>query len=381
MRLAIDARKLAEPTVGIGQYLYALIKHLPLLASDLEIFLLTNSRLRSGCVPDRCREVILSIPGTRSSIFGKLMSPLWLNSVVPRFLKRAKVDLFHGANFVIPVRSICPSVSTVHDLAFMKAPEAYGVAYRNYIRLQVRSAVSEARHFICVSNAAKNDLVGVLGVSEKRVSVIHHGVADEYRPIEDNAQLEEVRGKLGVPARFALHVGVVQRRKNIETLIAAAAPLIRDGILDGVVLAGQEGFGAERVREAAAVAGIRGRVFFLGHVPQVSMAALYGLAAVVVMPSWYEGFGMPVLEAMACGTPVVASSTSSLPEVVGDAALTVFPDDTAGLRQSICRLLADSTLYATMRRRGLERARLFSWTEAASHHLQVYRAALNVGSR
>ena len=190
-----------------------------------------------------------------------------------------------------------------------------------------------------------------------------------------------IRSQFDLPERFALHVGVVETRKNIEVLLKAGAGLLAENLLDVIVLAGMDGRGSDAVRRTVAELRIEGRVRFLGYVPQVAMHGLYSLARVFVMPSWYEGFGMPVLEAMACGTPVIASCVSSLPEVVGDGALLVSPDDTAGLEQALRSLLTDSRLWSEMKEKGLNRVREFNWNKSAVKHLDVYRQVLEEGAR
>jgi glycosyltransferase involved in cell wall biosynthesis len=189
-------------------------------------------------------------------------------------------------------------------------------------------------------------------------------------------ELEHARQRLRLPRRFILHVGAIERRKKLETLLAAAVPLLSANLVDEIALAGEEGHGAGEVRRVAVELGIQERVRFLGYVAQELLPALYGLAQVLSLASVYEGFGMPVIEAMACGTPVVTSNVSSLPEVAGDAALMVTPGDVDGLRQALARLLTDVRLRDDLRQRGLARAREFSWESTAAGHLALYRRVL-----
>jgi len=254
--------------------------------------------------------------------------------------------------------------------------------YERYLKLAVPIAARRARHIIADSSATKMDLVETLGVEASRMTVIHLGVGSDFRLCESSEELRRARIELGLPDRFVLHVGAVERRKKLETLLEAAAPLLTRGLTDSVVLVGEEGVGSRDVRRTARVLGIEQQVLHLGYVPQERLPALYSLAQVLSMASVCEGFGMPVLEAMACGCPVVTSNTSSLPEVAGDAALMVAPGDVAGLRQALERLLADAQLRDDLRRRGLARAREFSWESTAAGHLAVYRRVLSaIGSR
>ncbi|HTW91950.1 MAG TPA: glycosyltransferase family 1 protein, partial [bacterium] len=208
---------------------------------------------------------------------------------------------------------------------------------------------------------------------------IHHGIDDCYVPCHDREYLTQIREQLGLPMLYILHVGVVEARKNIETLLRAGAPLVRDGIVDGIVLAGRDGRGADSVRRVALELGIIDSTHFLGYVPQEMMRGLYNLAQVLVFPSLFEGFGLPIVEAMACGTPVVASNSSSLPEVAGGAALLFPANDVAALERALRRILQNAELRAEFRRRGLARSADFSWSKSAVQHLEVYRHVLAQG--
>jgi len=380
--IALDARKLAHPGVGIGQYTLELARQLPVLAPEFEFRLLVDHPLGSGSIPGGCRQVVIGRGhGPDQRLAAKLYSPWWMNVLVTDYLKRAGVALFHGTNFAIPATTTCRSVTTIHDLAFLKVPAAFSLTYRLYASQIVRTALRRADGIVSVSAATKRDLVDVLGVRPDDVTVIHHGVGPEYSPEQHAEYLARVRGTHRLPHRFLLHVGMVQRRKNLDMLLRASAPLLRENIVDQVVLAGKDGPGADQVRRGAARLGVRDRVRFLGYVPPDVMPGLYRLAAVLVMPSLYEGFGMPVLEGMACGTPVVTSNTSSLPEVAGDAALLVPPGDPAALTAALRRLLLDQALASDLRSRGLRRASDFTWTESARRHLDVYRAVLEKSKR
>jgi glycosyltransferase involved in cell wall biosynthesis len=331
-------------------------------------------------VPAGCREVLVGRPFTTDSqslsgTGSKLRSYYWMNYLVPRALRREQADLFHATNFAVPARLPCPCIVTIHDLIYARAPGAFEPLYERYLSWAVPRAVHRARHVIVDSTATKDDLIEVVSTDPARVTVAHLGVADEYR-VHDARDLERVRQRLGLPRRFILHVGAIERRKKLETLLEAAAPLFGADLADAVVLAGEEGHGADVVHRTAARLGIQGRVRYLGYVPQELLPALYGLAGVLSFASVYEGFGVPVLEAMACGTPVVTSNVSSLPEVAGDAALMVSPGDVEGLRRALTSLLMDAQLRVDLRQKGLARAREFSWTTTAAAHLAVYRRVL-----
>ena len=371
---------------GVGQYVYQLAQWLPKLAPEFEYLLFVDRPLGPSNIPAGCREVVVGRPFTTESqsvsgMWPKVRSYYWMNYLVPRALKREHVDLFHATNFALPGRHGCPCVVTVHDLIYARAPGAFTPMYERYLKHVVPTAVRRAAHVITDSAATRDDLLEFAKPEPGRVSVVHLGVGDEYRVIQDADELEHARQRLRLPRRFVLHVGAIERRKKLETLLAAAAPLLSASLVDEIVLAGEEGHGAEDVRRAAAELGIQERVRYLGYVSQELLPVLYGLAHVLSFVPVYEGFGMPVLEAMACGSPVVTSNVSSLPEVAGNAALMVAPGDVQGLRHALERLLTDWRLRDELRQRGFARAREFSWESTAAGHLTVYRQVMEeVGS-
>ncbi|MCX6842267.1 MAG: glycosyltransferase family 1 protein [candidate division WOR-3 bacterium] len=381
-RIALDARRLNGLKRGVGQYVFQLAKWLPKLEPNIEYLLFVDRPLGAGSMPAGCREVIVGRPFTTESqsvsgMWSKIRSYHWMNYLVPRALKRERADLFHATNFAVPVRAVCPCVVTIHDLIYARAPGAFEPLYERYLKMTVPAAVRRARHVITDSAATRDDLLEFVRPEPSRVSVVHLGVGDEYRVHNSPVEIERARQILRLPSRFILHVGAIERRKKLETLLAAAVPLLSAHLVDEVVLAGEEGHGADDVRHAAAELGVQDRVRYLGYVSQDLLPVLYSLAEVLSLASVYEGFGMPVLEAMACGTPVVTSNVSSLPEIAGDAALTVAPGDIDGLRQALERLLTDSGFRSEMIRRGLARARAFSWERTAAGHLAVYRQVLD----
>jgi glycosyltransferase involved in cell wall biosynthesis len=302
-----------------------------------------------------------------------------MNSLVPSFLAREGVSLFHGTNYALPVLGHSRTVVTIHDIAFVRVPRAFSLLHRTYLRSLVSLGVRRADHVVVGSEATRDDLVqmGVVGLG--RMSVIHHGVDECYSPCENRGYLRRIRQQFGLPPSYILHVGVVEARKNIETLLKAGTPLVRDGIVDGIVLAGRDGRGSDSVHRTASELGVLDKLHFLGYVPQDMMCGLYGLARALVFPSWFEGFGLPIVEAMACGTPVVASDSSSLPEVAGGAALLFPATEAPALESALRRLLGDPRLQADLRLRGFARAADFSWAESAAQHLAVYRRVLGQG--
>jgi glycosyltransferase involved in cell wall biosynthesis len=308
-----------------------------------------------------------------------------------------------------PLRRRMRTVVTVHDMGYLRFPEAHTPAQRLYLRLSTIWSARAATQLIAISAATRDDLVRFAGVRPEKIAVVHHGLSPRFRPAADAAIAAALRryGIVGANEHavgagdhqptgeyngrpYILYVGTVQPRKNLVRLIEAFAYMleIRDWRLEigtsmpnpqslisnlQLVIAGKRGWLTEEIEQRAAALGIAERVRFTGYVADEDLPALLSGALAFVLPSLYEGFGMPVLEAMACGAPVLASNTSALPEVAGDAALLVDPGDTAAIASGLARLAADAGLRADLRARGLAHAAQFTWDRCAEQTLAVLK--------
>jgi glycosyltransferase involved in cell wall biosynthesis len=289
-------------------------------------------------------------------------------------LRRHDLDLLHSTDFIPPVRSPIPSVITVHDLGFLHWPHFLTKDSAAYYG-QIDRAVRHAKHIIVPSQHTKKDLIGLLGVPNDQISVIYEAADGRYQPLPLAETRRVVRRKFNLPERFILFVGTVEPRKNIVGLLRAYHHLrTRYNITDtALVLAGKQGWLYDEIGEEVEKLDLASSVIFTGRVSDEELHQLYVAAHVHVHPAVYEGFGLPPLEAMACGTPTVVSNTSSLPEVVGDAGLLVDPDDYEELAVAVHRLLTNPELHAEMREKGLKRAQCFRWHTAALQTLEIYR--------
>jgi glycosyltransferase involved in cell wall biosynthesis len=291
-----------------------------------------------------------------------------------------RLDLFHSPDFVLPYVAGAPTILTVHDLSFMRLPQFFVAGFREYLERAVCRAVTKAHHILADSKSTRQDLIDLLAVDPARVSVLYPGVESRFQPIEDAEQLAHVRAKYRLPPRFALGLGTLQPRKNFDGLVEAFQLLLdQNGLASDLVdlhliICGGQGWMFEPTLAAIERTGLDSRVHLPGFVDDADLPALYSLASVFVFPSWYEGFGLPVLEAMACGTPVVAADNSSLPEAVGEAGLMVQAGDTQGLARAMGSVLTDEDLRLRLVSAGLEQARAFRWEDAAQQLLDVYRA-------
>jgi glycosyltransferase involved in cell wall biosynthesis len=285
-----------------------------------------------------------------------------------------RCDLYHGTNVLCPRFRSAATVATVHDLAFLRYREEVPVAHR-YERYLARS-LRRNRRIIAVSAATRQDLIELLDVPAGKIDVVHEG-APESAEWLDGAAFREFRERHGIPDRYFLFVGTLEPRKNLVRLLEAAATLAAPPAL---VLAGRDGWHSTPIHTAIARARRKLPVITPGFVTEAEKAALYRGALAFAFPSLYEGFGLPVLEAFAAGTPVLTSNTSALPEVAGDAAILVDPRDVAAIRDALRRLVEDADLRRRLSAAGTARLRRFSWEHTARETLAVYERALAGGS-
>ena len=278
----------------------------------------------------------------------------------PARIRRLKPDAFFGPAGALPLRSVgCPSVITVHDLAIYLNPGWFPGRQPLSTRLVIPRSLARADVIVAVSNNTADDIEELFGVPASRIDVVPHGVSHLFRPMSSE-DLAIARSRLQLPERFILFVGTIEPRKNLETLLEAWA-MLRDR--PDLVIVGAWGWLYEPIKERMGRLGAG--VHHIEGLNPAELPAVYNLARVLAHPAWYEGFGFPPLEAMACGTPVVVSDRSSLPELVGDAGLIAPADDPEAWRKALEKVVGDSDLAADLKRRGILRAAQFSWGRSA----------------
>lgn len=385
MRIGINAFYLGAVTTGSGQYINHLIRQLTRLGDENECVLVKNTEYRMQNTshshsPFSTLHSPLCILHPVSTPFDSIsenLAKLWFEQVsFPRACLRQGVEIAHVPYFASPLFPTTPTVVTVHDLIPMLLPAYRGsILVRLYTHL-VAAAARKADIVLTDSEASKQDIVRLLGIPAERVRVIYLAADDIYQPVLDEHRLAATRRKYGLPESYLLYLGGFDQRKNVPTLLKAFVQLAKDSKAF-LVVAGQL---PERdltfspdPRPIVQELGIGERVVFTGWVPEEDKPALYSGARALVFPSLYEGFGLPSLEALACGTPVIASNRGSLPEIVGDGGLLLEPDDVEGLTGAIEKLLKDDTLWGDLRERGLAHAARFSWEKTARETLAVYR--------
>lgn len=368
MRIGIDARLIYYQRAGIASYVLGLLQGLASLGTAHE-FTVLQSR--------KDRETLALPPNFRRRALWTPCHHRFERQALAVELLSVGLDVLHSPDFIPPSRLLrkWKSVITVHDLAYLKFPEVLTPESQRYYG-QIGPAVEEADAVIAVSENTKRDLMAILDAPERKIVVIPEAPDQEYKPISDPAAIASTLRKYNVRSPYFLFVGTIEPKKNLTTLVKSYAKFReigrRDASLPSLVVAGRAGWLCADVFQAVEDLGLKSHVHFLGPVPRTDLPLLYNGALAVTYPSLYEGFGLPVLEAMACGIPVVTSSVSSLPEVAGDAAITVDPRDVEALTQAITRVWTSPDLRAELRRKGLARAQLFSWEKTACATLEVY---------
>jgi glycosyltransferase involved in cell wall biosynthesis len=378
VRILLDALPLQVRSAGIAVYTESLVRELAAARPDAELILFGMAgplRVDAGNGP------IAPWPGNvrwqRSLLYPLIMgAPLMqLPRLLPLEMAHPSADVFHATNYTAPRTRRTPLVVTVHDLALARFPELGTPTLRRLVG-RVRRTAAAARRVIADSESTARDLRELLSVAPEKIRVVYPGCPAHFRPLALEACAPVLR-RHGVTPPYLLHVGTLEPRKNLVGLLRAyrrVAAAHADA--PGLVLAGARGWGTDAVLHAIEELGLRERVTLTGAVPSSDLPALYGAAAAFVYPSLYEGFGFPVLEAMACATPVITADVASLPEVVGDAALRVDPRDDAALAAAITRVLTDQEIRESLRRAGPARARTFTWERCARETLAVYGEAL-----
>jgi len=381
MKIALNALFLQTPTNGSGQYLLQLLHALKEVDQQNEYMLLGAKPLAqngSALTPFPYR--VSPVP---SSVRRKenVEKVVWEQFTGPAAARKAGFDLFHVPYFAPPLLPRTPTVVTIHDVIPLRLP-AYqaGSRVKAYMRLVARAA-RNATLIITVSQHAKQDMMDALRLPAERIRVTYEAAGDEYKPITDPALLAQARARYGVGERYIFYLGGLDQRKNVPQLVRAFAHLYKQLEQPDLqlLISGnpdkQQGPFFPDPRPIAAELGISDQVIYR-FVDDQDKSVMYSGASLYVYPSLYEGFGLPPLEAMSCGAPVVCSNRTSLPEVVGDAALTIDPEDTQALVEAMRSVLTDSTLRDDLRGRSLQRAAQFSWRKTATETLAAYEEAL-----
>ena len=373
LRIGLNAHLLSfgqsYRSAGISRYIRGLIAGLPgFIAPDEATVFLGDRR-----IPPEMAQNGLSYAFTRLPTVRPQARILWEQSVAPLEILGRRVRVLHSPAYVAPLATPCRSVVTVHDLGFILMPQFFKPGNRMYLSTMARMSARRADRVIAVSESTKRDVVRILKVPAERVEVVHNAVEPIFRPLPPET-VRAFREAHGLPERYILYVGTLEPRKQLPALLRAYARARRDHDLPCLVVGGGKGWGYEGIFRLAEELGLKDSVVFPGFLPLADLPLWYNGAGLFAYPSRYEGFGLPVLEAMSCGTPVVTTAASSLPEIAGDAASYVQPGDVDGLAQALASLLEDDARRADLGRRGLARAAEFSPESMIRRTVAIYRA-------
>jgi len=394
VRIAIDATSVPNQRLGAGTYIYNLVRALAQLENDDRYFVFAKPETFAGCpeLPPEAGPPPVGAEGPAASRFRlvpvrlpwRLARMAWEQAVLPWQLHRLNVDVLHSPHYTTTaVGGRWRRVVTFHDVTFFLLPERYPALRRAYFRAASRAGARLCDLAIAVSKTVKADVERYLRLAPERVRAVPLAAAPSYRPLDDPPRMAAVRAKYGLPDRFVLNVGALEPGKNHATLLRAFRRLKGGGLSTNsrqraehkLVIAGPPAWRYERLLRLVDKLGLRDQVRFLGYVPAEDLVALYNLADLFVFPSLYEGFGLPPLEAMASGLPVVASAAPALREVLDGAALLVQPQDVVRLAEAMAVALGDEALRSRLREAGLARAALFSWERTARETAAVYEEA------
>ncbi len=355
---------------GISWYIFNLLKNLAQVSPDF---------CYSAFLSDRAfREPSLALRLSRLPTRRPMVRILWEQFIQPLALRRTGVDLLHALAYVAPLAAPCPFVVTVYDLSFLRYPEAFRPFNRWYLQQFTANSVKRAKAIIAISESTRQDVINLLGAPPERVQTIYCGADEQFRVLAA-PEVAAFKAARGLPDTFILFLGTLEPRKNVDGLIRAYARW-REWQPDAppLIIAGGKGWYYGQIFGLVEQLNLTETVRFADYVPQSELSLWYNAASLFVYPSHFEGFGLPVLEAMACGTPVITSTVSSLPEVAGTdgAARLVNPANTEALAEAMSQVMADADLRAAMSQRGLARAAGFRWDKNARETVEVYKKAV-----
>ena len=372
MKIGIDATALPPQPVGAGNYIIQLVRSLAEVDTNDEIVVFVQERRQPLFNLTSLSNITWEIVSDKNPAYRMV----WEQITLPRIIQLAGVDLLHSLHYTRPANLPCASVVTIHDMTFFLYPELHTHVKRFFFPRAIRSSVRRADALIAISESTRQDSIRILGIPPEKIHTVLLGVTEEFRIITDHDLLSEIRKRYNLPELFILYVGLVEPRKNLPMLIDAFKKFVDAGYQYDLVIVGRFGWMYERVLRRIEELGLHHQVHFTGYVPQQDLPMVYNLASVSVYPTRYEGFGLPALESMACGTPVITTAISSLPEIVGDAGILIPSGDESALIHAMIEVLNNATLHQQLSIEGLKRAKQFTWQRTARETMKVYQTVL-----
>jgi len=362
MQVVIDARMVDSKGFGLGRYVYNLLKNLIKIDQANQYTLLVNDDFLAPLVANASNFNLLKVNIPWLSVFEQIKIP-WV-------IRKLKPDLFHATSFSAPMLQPYPTIVTICDLIHLVFPEHYSLLHKFYFKFFLKKVLNKAKRVITISECSKRDIISHYNIPQEKVTVTYLAVEESFQPIGEQDKINDFKQRMGLPKRFILYVGTRKKHKNIAGLIKAYSLLPREDCF--LVLSGSMD---QALLDLIKKYKVEDRVVCIGKIEDSELPLLYNAADLFVFPSRYEGFGLPPLEAMACGVPVVTSNAASLPEVVGDAARLVDPDNSKEMAMAMSKVLNQENLRKELIQKGIMRARLFSWEKCARETLNLYKEA------
>ena len=367
-RLLLDARGLAGGKSGVGRYITRLAAGIAAMQPD-------DIAVKMLCLAGDTPPGNIPVQVLGSFYSGATTNTIKQHLVMPPRLVKLREGIYHYPCLDLPLNRSPHVVVTCHDIEPLVTPEFFSRKIVLYYRVFARRLRS-ARNIIAISQKTADDLVGIIGIDERRIRTIHLGVDEYFQPVSEKHRLREMRRAYSLPEDYLLYVGNTMPHKNLERLVLAFSRIHADFPEASFAIAGAPDAYRHNVNRVVRENGLGDKVRFLGRIPEEDLPSLYSGCRLFTFPSLYEGFGLPVLEAMACGAPVLASTAGSLPEVVGDAGILVDPYDVDAISDAISRVLSDSSLAKRLSEAGIRQAAGFTWENCARSHLSLYRQIL-----
>ena len=375
MKIGINTLALPKKKTGGGKYISGLVRYLDSMdTGETRFVIFVNKDNKSEFKECRNKNFLFYDCGFIARI--RPLRIAWEQLVLPFVVAKEKVDILHSPGFVAPLflPKRCKSFLTIFDMTFFLFPEKHILWKRMYFNRLIPVCVGRSAKIFTISENSKKDIVNYFRIPEEKVIVTYLGIEEGFGPKDDEEKLEVIRKRYNLPGRFILYLGVLEPRKNLVSLVKSYWDLKHNfGIEEKLVIAGKKGWGYEEVYVEVEKLKLEAEILFLDYIPEDDLPYVYNLATLLVYPSIYEGFGIPILEAMACGVPVITSNVSSMPEVAGDAAILVEPDNVVGFSNAVLRILGEEELRDSLVEKGFQRSKIFSWGNAAKATFAEYK--------
>lgn len=373
VRIAINTLGPSKIKAGIGNYVVNLVKELSKLDIKNEYVILANSDNAEFFTTNNPNFKTITLPNyTRT----KFLRILWEQFKLPKLLRQMGIDILHSPGFIAPLRMTAKSVVTIHDMTFFSHPQYHTKFKRFYFKKMIPLTAKKAAVIIADSENTKKDICKYLDADKQKIAVIHLGVGKDFKKIDAGKAKKFISRKYGIKNKFILFVGMIEPRKNLQRLVDAFLQLKEHELK--LVIVGKKGWQMDEFFKMIKELKLEDSIIFPGYVPDDDLVKFYNAAEVFVYPSMYEGFGIPVLEALACGCPVITSNTSSMPEITGPAAVLINPADTQDIKKAMQKLLKNEQLRKTLSEQGIEQAKKFSWQKTAQKTLEAYEKTYNL---